>query len=306
MEFEKMFPTVVREDGEDYDIDDVDDPGSDDNNELSGEEELLKALRDLNKEEDEEEDDDEDEDEDESEDDETDDEDEDEDASDEDKVDEQPKKQSKEDNAKFAAQRRQQEVEKRIQAEMEKFRNESPELALAKQLSELYGKDAGQIMADIKEAQLQEEAKQRNLPIELLRERQADRDRLQSVEAELNNLRFQSWQSKIKADSENLKSQYGMLTDEDFDGAVDYILNTVRNVDLPLEQAIFALHGKKIVDGLAKAKTQDKLAEESGRKKKTVLAPNNSKPKKSNGLTQEERYVAKQMGLSEEEYLKYK
>lgn len=308
MDFDKLFPNVVKEDGEGYELDNETHEDNDD--ELSGDEELLKALQSLKDEEnedDEDADDDEDSDEDDdSEDDEDDSEDDEEDQEDEDEEEQPKKKQSKEDNAKFAAQRRQQELEKKVQAELERLKNESPEFQLAKSLSDMYGRPAEEIMAEMKEAQLKAEAKQKGLPLELLRERQADRDKMQTLENELNQLKFQNWQTKIKADTESLKSQYTMLTDEDFDGAIDYILNTVRNVDLPLEQAVYAVHGKKIVEGLANAKQQEKLAKESGRKKKTPLAPNNGKPSKVKGLTAEERYVAKQMGLTEEDYLKYK
>lgn len=316
MTFEEKFPTVVNEEGADYDL--GVEPGETGDDNLSGDEELLKAIQSLKDSEDDEDEDETDESDEESdEDDESDEEESDEDEDpEEDEEDEErdqepeekpKKKQSKEENAKFAAQRRQKEMEAKIQAEVDKLRNESPEFQLAKQLSEVYGKDPATIMEEMREAQLRQEAKDKNLPIELLRERQKDQSRIQTLEDQLNQIRFESWQNKIKADSADLKGKYTMLTDEDFDSAVDYMLNTVKNVDLPLEQAVYAVHGQKIIDSLANQKVQDKLATESGRKKKTPLAPSNGKPASpTKSLTAEEKAIAKAFNMSEADYLKYK
>jgi hypothetical protein len=119
-------------------------------------------------------------------------------------------------------------------------------------------------------------------------------------------MKFQTWQTKIQADSVTLKSQYPMLSDEDMDAAVSYMLNTVRNVDLPLEDAVYAVHGKKIIDSLAKQKVQDDLAKQSGRSKKTPLAPKNGKASKAPSLTADERAIAAAFNMSPDEYLKYK
>jgi phage I-like protein len=48
------------------------------------------------------------------------------------------------------------------------------------------------------------------------------------------------------------------------------------------------------------------LANESGRKKKTPLAPNSGKTPKAGTLTAEERSMAKVFNMSESDYLKYK
>lgn len=315
MKFEEMYPTMVKEDEAGYQVDDNEDPGSED---LSGDEELFNAIKSLvdSKDEDEEDDsedadtgsdadDDESEDDEEEQDDEEADED---DEQEEEEVEEKPaKKQSKEDNAKFAAQRRQRELDAKVQAELERLRNESPEFQLAKQLSEMYGKPADVIMAEMREATLRKQAEESKVPYEVLKKQQEADERAERLEQEINQLRYQSWQTQIKSESTRLQEQYTMLTEEDFDQAVNYILNTAKNVDLPLEDAVFAVHGKKIVEGLSKAKVQDQLATESGRKKKTPLAPTNGKPASpAKQLTAEEKSIAKAFGMSEADYLKYK
>jgi hypothetical protein len=295
--------------------DEVDD---DEEDYSGGEEDLMSAIKSLQEsEEDEEEDesdeeDDEDDSEDDDDDEDYDDEDEDEYEDDEEEEDEEEeelttkKKQSKEENAKFAEKRRQSEVKKRVEAELERLKNESPEYKLAKTLSDKFGKPVEQIMAEMEEAALVEESKQSKVPLEILRNQKAANDRADQLERQLNELKFQSWQTQINADRAKLEKQYPVLESDDLDLAVDYILNTVKNVDLPLEQAVFAVHGKKIIDSLANAKVQDKLANESGRKKKTALPVGNGKAKSTKQLTSDEAYIAKQFGMTAEEYNQYK
>ena len=215
------------------------------------------------------------------------------------------KVQSKEENAKFAAMRRQREMEERIQAELERFKQESPEFQLAKQLSELYGTTPEQLMEQLREAQLHKEAEEKGVPIEILKERQKDIERMNQLEQELNRLRFEQWQARIEADGMKLKQEYSMLTDDDIQEAVDYMLNVVQNVNIPLEQAVFAVHGKKIADALAQAKLQEQLANDGGRKK-TPVTPKSNSTSQTKTLSAEEQYVAKQLGLSVDEYLQYK
>lgn len=287
------------------------------NNDLDGEAELLAALKALNAEPDEDEEEEVDEDpedeteDDEEESDEEDLEDEEEETEEEEEVEEpkktEKKKQSPEENAKFAAKRRQEELDRKVQERLDQLKQESPEFKLAQQLSELYGVPADKLVEQIQEAQLQKKAQETGISIESLRAEQQKDQRMEAMEQELNRIKFEGWQNKIKADSQTLQSKYSMLTDEDMDAAVDYILNTARNVDLPLEQAVYAVHGQKIIESLANGKVQDKLAQESGRKKKTPLAPNKGKaasPTKS--LTAEEKQIAKAFNMSEADYLKYK
>lgn len=297
--------------------------GSDnaDDNGLSGEDELAAAIRSLlesdNEEDSDEGDDidaqtganeddqDSDESDDEQDDDETDEKDE---QSDKQKG--KKREQSKEENAKFAQQRREQEVQQRVQAELDKLKQESPEFKLAQQLSKMYNTTPEVMMKQIQETQLQQQSQQSGIPIETLRQQQQNEqeqtNRTLRLEQELNQLKFQSWQTQITADTTKLQAQYKFLEQADFDKAVDYILNTVKNVNVPLEQAVFAVHGQKIVENLANQKVQDDLAKQSGRKAKTPPAPNNGTPTKVTKATAEEKAIAKAFGMTIEDYLKYK
>lgn len=213
------------------------------------------------------------------------------------------KKQSKEENAKFAAKRRQAEIDRQVEERLK----QSPEHVLAKQLSEMYGRPVEQIIEEMKEAALQKEAKESGVSVDNLRKERAAEERANNLEAQINQLKFENWQSKINADKDSLKKEYTMLSDKDMDSAVNYILNVVRNVDMPLEEAVYAVHGKKIVQALAKSKVQDDLANQSGRKKKTPPSPNNGKASKASAeLTADEKYMAKQFGMTADEYIKFR
>jgi hypothetical protein len=295
----------------------------DDEDFAGGEEDLVSAIRDLKtqvEEDDAEDDEYEDESEEEYEDEEEYEEDEDEEFEDEDEYEDdeetdededdeedEPKVQSKEDNAKFAAQRRQQELEARVQAELDKLKAESPEFKLAQQLSKQFGKSPEEIMVEMQEEDLKREAEATKIPIERLRQERETADKVNQLEAQLNELRYQSWQTQINSDKQALQTKYPMLTGEDMDNAVDYILTTLQNVDVPLEQAVYSLHGQKIIEALADQKVQENLAKDSGRKRKTPLAPNTTKKaQKLTNLTADEKYAAKVFGMTEDEYEKYK
>lgn len=298
--------------------------GNDDNtdNGLSGEEELAAAIKSLLGSDDDDSDNDNDDDNadngddtDDSDNDDSDDaDDSDDDTSDDDNQDDQnsdkakgkKREQSKEENAKFAAQRRQQEIDKQVAEKLEALKLSSPEYQLAKTVAEMSGVTPEVALQQIKEAQLQEQSQKTGIPIEHLKAQEATNNKVTSLETEINNLRFQAWDSNIKAETVRLQAQYKMLTAEDFEAAKNYILNTARNVNLPLEDAVYAVHGKKIIENLANSKVQDKLADESGRSKKTPPAPKNGKASKTITATADERYVAKQMGIKIEDYLKYK
>ncbi|WP_164703634.1 hypothetical protein, partial [Escherichia coli] len=98
--------------------------------------------------------------------------------------DQQPKKkvQSKEENARFAAMRRQREMEQKIQAEIERLKQEAPEFRLAQTLSEMYGMTPEELVQQLQEAKLQKEAQEKGIPIEFLRERLLEQQRLNQLE----------------------------------------------------------------------------------------------------------------------------
>jgi hypothetical protein len=217
------------------------------------------------------------------------------------------KKQSKEENARFAKERREKEYQARLQAEIAELKAESPEFKLAQQLSDMTGKPVDQIMTEMRESALQKEAQEAKVPVEVLRKQREAEEKANELERQINTIRFEQWQSKIKADGEALQKEYSFLTQEDLDSAKSYILNTAKNVDMPLEDAVYAIHGKKIIQNLAKGKVQDELATQSGRKKKTPLAPNTGKaPKSPVSLTADEKAIARAFGMTEEEYHKFK
>lgn len=225
---------------------------------------------------------------------------------DDDKAKGQKREQSKEDNAKFAAQRREKELQDRVNAELAKIKETSAEFQLAKVMADMYGVTPEVALEQMKQEALKQQAQKTGRSIEDLQREEAQNNRVTQLEQELNNLRFQNWQNQIDADTAKLQKQYKFLSKEDFKEAENYILNVARNVNIPLEQAVYAVHGAKIVENLANNKIQNDLAEQSGRSKKTPLSPNNGKVKEEAQGTAEERYVAKQMGMSIKEYLKYK
>lgn len=217
------------------------------------------------------------------------------------------REQSKEENAKFAAERRQKELDAKVQQELERLKQEAPEFILAKRLSEQMGIPPEQLIEQMREAELQKQAQALKVPVDFLREKEADKTKLTQLENQVNMMSFQNWQGRLQAEGTSLQSQFPMLTREDITQAETYILQVARNVDMPLKQAVFALHGDKIIEGKVIDKTQDTLAAESGRKKKVPLAPNNGKPATAKGtLTSEEKSMARNMGISEADYLKYK
>lgn len=221
---------------------------------------------------------------------------------------EEPKKvQSKEDNARFARERREKETQAKIDAEIERVRQESPEFQLAKMLAEQYGTTPDIILEQMKEQQLQKKAEAEGVPIERLRKEQELESKLQAQEDKLNRLMFSQWQNQIQVESTNLlsKPEFSMLTQADMQAAADHMLTKLKANDIPLEDVVYMLHGRKIIEGQKKNAEQELLAKESGRSKKP-LAPKTGKASDTQTLTDEERYVARQMGLSDEDYLKYK
>lgn len=206
--------------------------------------------------------------------------------------------QSPEENARFAEQRRQRQLQQMLE--------NMPEYQLAKQLSDLYGLTPEQLLEKVKEEQIRKQAKEQNVPIEFLREQQRIKEENMRTHQELMELKVKLWKSEMDRQSADIKKQYPVLSDEDIQQARLYILETLRNPDIPLEQAVFALHGKKIAESIKNLSKQDALAEVSGRKRNSVVNTPTGKSNKAVVLTDEERYFAKQFGMTEEEYAKYK
>jgi len=206
--------------------------------------------------------------------------------------------QSPEENARFAEQRRQRQLQQMLE--------NMPEYQLAKQLSDLYGLTPEQLLEKVKEEQIRKQAKEQNVPVEFLREQMRIKEENMRTHQELLELKVKLWKSEMDRQSADIKKQYPVLSDEDIQQARLYILETLKNPDIPLEQAVFALHGKKIAESIKNLSKQDALAEVSGRKRNSVVNTPTGKSSKAVVLTDEERYFAKQFGMTEEEYAKYK
>lgn len=208
--------------------------------------------------------------------------------------------QTPEENARFAEMRRQEQLRKQLE--------QTPEYQLAKALESTFGMPADALLKQVQEEQLKRQAKEQNVPVEVLRAQQEQAQLIQQLQQQLLQQQFEAWRIRVDNEMAQLKEQYKMLSEEDFLQARQYMLEVLKNPDVPLEQVVFALHGKKIADHLKESVKQEAIAEVSGRKKKNLIPPSASKAKTTpyDELTPEEIYVAKQMGLTPEEYLKYK
>lgn len=218
-------------------------------------------------------------------------------------VEEKPK-QTPEENAKFADQRRQKQIDDRVAAELKRLQDESPEFKMAKTLSEIYGQPVDVIYQQLEEARLAKQAEQMKVPVEYLKEQEANKQETKSLREQLTQLQFEAWTARVEREETQMKAEYPMLTDEDIFDAKAYLLQRLGR-DVPLDQAIHSLHGKKIIQSLKESTKNETLAEMSGRKK-GALPPQGGKAAPSVSLSADELYIAKQMGMSPEEYHKYK
>jgi hypothetical protein len=214
---------------------------------------------------------------------------------------EQTKKQSKEENAYYAEKRRQEQLERQVQDRL----RQTKEYQTTQLLSEIYGVPQEELYDKLYEAKLAREAKEKNVPVEYLREREELRKQQETLQEQMQQLMFQQWQSRVESEKSQLKQRFAMLSDSDLDDAASYMLETMGRTDLPLEQAAFALHGAKILGGLKEVAKNEALAEVSGRKK-SPLPVKGGKSSDAVTLSDEEKYVAKKLGMSEKEYYKWK
>jgi hypothetical protein len=205
--------------------------------------------------------------------------------------------QSPEDNARFAEQRRQRDFDTKFA--------ETTEYKMARELAESYGMSVEQLYDNMKQAKLQEEAEKQGVPVEYLRSQQEQASRIETLERQLFDQQFNSWKSNVTAQGAELQKAYPMLSAKEFEEAENYLLNVARNPDMPLKQAVWALHGEKIIEAQTKKNQNDSLAEKAGRK--TPVVPNGGKPKENaGGLTDAELAMANKLGMTPKEYLKYK
>jgi len=221
-----------------------------------------------------------------------------------DEQEEEKKTQTPEENRKFAEQRRQQELEKRVQEELDKRLGESPELQKARLLQEEYGLDLDTVLEQMELQRMAQVSQETGRPLEdIQREFQRDQQ-LDDSNRRLAELEFKLWQTEMRSESLEVQKDYPMLTSDDMQQALDYMTGTLGTTSIPLKQAVMAVHGDKIMESLRTQARNEVLAEKSGRK--TPLQPQGGKSPSTPTLTDEERFVAKQLGISEEDYLKYK
>jgi hypothetical protein len=217
-----------------------------------------------------------------------------------DKQDDEPKTQTPEENRKFAEQRRQQELEKRVQEELSK----NPELQAAKLLQDQYGLDLNTILQEVQLEQLKEQSQQTGIPLEVLQRQSQLEQQTTASNQRLAELEFKLWQSEVRLEAQDVQKDYPMLTADDMQEAVTYMVDTLGTTNIPLKNVVMAVHGDKIMESLRTQARNEVLAEKSGRK--TPLQPQGGKSPSTPTISEEERYVAKMMGVSEEDYLKYK
>jgi hypothetical protein len=215
---------------------------------------------------------------------------------------EEPQVQSKEQNAYYAERRRQEQIDKAVQERL----RQTKEYQTTQLLSEMYGVPQDELYEQLYEAKLTREAQSQNVPVEYLREREQLRQQQQSLQDQLHTMMFQQWQGRVENEKAQLKSQFAMLTDSDLDSAAYYMLNDLKRTDLPLENAVFALHGAKILGGLKNTAKNEALAEVSGRKKSPLPVKGGKSQNDTVSLNDEERYIAKKLGLTDKEYSKWK
>jgi hypothetical protein len=213
--------------------------------------------------------------------------------------------QTAEENAKFAETRRQQQLDERLKQEREKWAQESPEAQIAKMLAQRYNVTPEQMLEQLREQELTSQAEKQGVPVEVLKQIEQERKERERIQQELNQMQFENWKNRVESEKSRIKGEYPMLTDEDMNASVQYMLETMQNPNASLEDVVYAVHGKKIAQSLRDQAKQEALAEISGRAK-SPLAPQGGKPNPTVQLTAEEKYVAKQMGVSEKDYLKYK
>lgn len=215
--------------------------------------------------------------------------------------------QTAEDNARFAEQRRQQQLEERAKQLAQQQLQQSPEYQLAQLVQQQTGLPLDQAITQIRQAALQRQAEAQGVPVEVLQRIQDAETQTQTLQQQLQQVQFNSWMQRIETEKASLKSKYSFLEDADLDSARDHMLTVMKNPEVPLEQALMAVHGQKIVDHYREQARQEALAEISGRKP-SPLPPQGGKPETPTAieLTDEEKAMARAFGMKESDYAAFK
>jgi hypothetical protein len=216
--------------------------------------------------------------------------------------------QTPEENAFYAEQRRQQQEAQRQREFEEQFvqkAQETPEFKVAQLLAAQYGVPVEQMLQQLEESQLEQQAQQQGVPVEFLKQQQETQRQMETLQNQIKEMEFKNWMATQEAEAVKIKSEYPFLTDQDINDARHFMLNDLQTTNMNLSDAVFAKHQPKIIAHLKEQAKQEALAEISGRKANGT-APNVSQSSPESQLTLEERAMAKNLGISEEEYLKYK
>lgn len=220
-----------------------------------------------------------------------------------------PQEQSMEERARNAERRRQHES-----SIAQKALETSTEFKMVQALARMSGKTPDQLYQDVYQAQIAHEAQIRGQELppeavaEIARERQAVAQSQQQNEQlgqQLTQLQYEQWAARIENEKNQILGAHPYLTETDVTAARDYMLTVLNNPHVPLEEAVYAIHGRKIIQGQQEKMRTELLAEMSGRKN-APLPPQGKATPPENMLTADERFVARMLGISEEDYLKNK
>lgn len=206
-------------------------------------------------------------------------------------------------NAEFAQRRREQEA--KLQAQIDAAKTSTVEYQLAKRLADKYGVSVEDLQKRLDEADIQERAQKQGIPVEVAQRLHQSEQAQAQLQNQLMQMQFQSWKTRVDGEKASLHKELPMLTDEDMESAQNYLLTVLRNPEASLESAIYALHGKKIIDHERKQSKTEAIAEVTNRKKGTPPVTG-AKPSNTAVLTDDERAAAKAFGMTPAEYIKWK
>jgi phage I-like protein len=192
----------------------------------------------------------------------------------------------------------------------------SPEVKFAKTIAEMSGKTVEQLMTEIQHAQIAERLKAEGYTDEQIpslvprvAQNEAELTRVkqeaESANLTLTQVKFEQWVARIENDGKAIIAEHPYLTQADVDQARNYMLTTLGNPDVPLKDAVYAVHGAKIFAAQREQLQTELLAEQSGRKP-SALPPQGSVTAPTTILTPDEKYICKMMNISEADYIKNK
>lgn len=206
-------------------------------------------------------------------------------------------------NAAFAQRRRDQEAA--VQAKIDAAKTSTLEYQLATRIANMYGVSVEDLQKQLDEADLKKRAETEGIPIEVAQRLHKSEQAQSELQNQLVQMQFATWKNRVQAEQTALHKDLPMLTDADMESAQTYLLTVLRNPEASLESAVYALHGKKIIDHERKQSKTEAIAEVTNRKKGAPPA-SGAKPSAKSVLTDDEKAIAKAFGMSDSEYIKWK